>query len=318
MLKLFAVVVLLNFIVTEAFAQQKNTVNNISQLYLTQQWRDSSNQLFSRTEIYNASNMAIVVVDMWDKHWCASMNKKAEGLIPKMNKTFDAARALGIKIIFAHSETTKFYEAYPQRQRMKQSQIPAPLEVNDFNPPPLPWGRTGGCECSADRTCKESSTWTRQHDALIIKDEDLISDRADEINAFCKANGIKTLLYVGEASNMCVTWTRSFSVIPMIRYGYETIVIRDLIESISGNGYDPDKKVYDPSFTPQKGADSTLTHIEKYLCSSISANQILSAAGREPLSKVQPEIKRKKSRNHTPKSSRYASRKNSRRQNSEK
>lgn len=265
--------------------QGNKTLPDVRQLFLTKQWCDSTNNIFNRTEIYKASDIAIIVVDMWDAHWCKSMNKKASVLIPKMNRTLDAARELGIKIIFAPTETVDFYDKYPQRQRIKNLKKIQPLQVNVFNPPPLPWGRTGGCECGPDRPCQEKSVWTRQNEALPIKDDDLISDKVDEINTFCKLNGIKTLIFVGEASNMCVTWTRSFSIIPMIRYGYETIVVRDLVEAISGNGYDPDRRVKDPFFTPEKGADSTLKHIEKYICNTISANQILLAVGKEVINR---------------------------------
>lgn len=211
------------------------------------------------------------------------MNRKTAVLIPKMNRTLDAAGDLGIQIIFAPSETVAFYDTCHQRKKIKNLKTVKPLEVNAFNPPSLPWGRTGGCECSPDRPCKEQAVWTHQNGDLAIKDKDLISDKMNEINTFCNLKRIKTLIFVGEASNMCVTWTRTFSVIPMIKYGYETLVVRDLVEAITGTGYDPDRRIKDPSFTPERGADNTLKHIEKYICNTISADQIVLAAEKELL-----------------------------------
>ncbi|MFC3199647.1 isochorismatase family protein [Parapedobacter deserti] len=257
------------------FAQQPNP------LYLTLQTRDSStNAIYVRNEVYHGSETAIIVVDMWDKHWCKSFTEESKELIPHLNATLQAARELGIQIIFAPSETVDFYAEFPQREAMRAKHA-APVPVNVFDPKPLPWGRTGGCECGPERPCQEYAAWSRQHEDLVINEHDLISDNVEEIHALCRERGIKTLLYVGEASNMCVTWTRSFSVLPMTRYGYECIVVRDLVAAISGNGYDPDRKALDPKLTPEYGSKRTIEHIEQHICPTISGNQLLLASGRE-------------------------------------
>ncbi|WP_353128723.1 beta-galactosidase trimerization domain-containing protein [Parapedobacter pyrenivorans] len=265
----------------DSYAQSAPQPDDVHQFFLTLQKRDSSNNTHVHNETYNASEMAIIVVDLWDKHWCSSFTDRSASLIANLNTSLEAARDLGIRIIFAPSETMDSYIQYPQRQAIKNLPKVKPAGVNVFAPPALPWGRTGGCECGADRPCDERKVWSKQHDDLIIKTNDLISDNVDEIHTFCKENGIKTLLYAGQASNMCVTWTRSFSVLPMIRYGYECLVIRDLTVAISGNGFDPDRGVLDPNMTPEHGSQRTLEHIEKYICPTISGNQLLIASGRE-------------------------------------
>ncbi len=299
MIRLFAFIICFNCLIPLFLTGQQNkTAQEIPQLFLTQQWRDSSDRILYRTETYKGRDMAIIVMDIWDKHWCSSITQKLEALIPGLNKTLEAARELGIQVIFAPSEVVSFYDSYPQRQKIKNlTKIPL-LEVNKIAPVPLPWGKTGGCECGPGIPCREDKTWTRQHPSLNIEENDLISGSAEEINAFCKINGIKTLLFSGIASNMCVTWTRSFSVISMMKYGYETLVIRDLVEAITGNGYDPDRKIKDSTFTPKKGSDSTLVHIEKYICPTITANQLLLATGKEMLTRPKPVEKRMFSREY--------------------
>ncbi len=272
---------------------QSDVPRQARQFVLTKQTQDSTGNIFVRNELFRASEMAIIVVDMWDKHWCKTFTEQSKKLIDDLNVTLEAARELGIQVIFAPSETVGFYDGYPQRTRMQAFGKVKPLELNALDPPPLPWGRTGGCECGPDRPCKEHPAWSRQHEDLVIEEQDLISDNVEEIHAYCRAKGIKTLLYTGEAANMCVTWTRSFSVLPMLRYGYECMVVRDLVVAISGNGYDPDKKIMDPQMTPALGTKKTLDHIETYLAPTISGNQLLLIAGREAsIKQPRPKVDR--------------------------
>lgn len=251
-------------------------------LYLTLQTRDKDSGAISvKTKGFNPDNMAIVVVDMWDQHWCESNSERTASLIPDMNKTLAAARRLGIQVIFAPSDVADYYAGLQQRQEMRRFNQTVLRAVNDIATPEMPWGKTGGCECGPDRPCEERSAWTRQHEDLLIEETDLISDRGEEIAGYCFENNINTLLYMGVASNMCVTWTRSFSVLPMARYGFECLVVSDLVNAITGNGYDPDKDEVDSAMTPEFGSRVTLEHIEKYISPTVSANQLLIATGKD-------------------------------------
>lgn len=52
---------------------------------------------------------------------------------------------------------------------------------------------------------------------------------------------------------------------------------------ISGNGYDPDRKKYDPGFTPQYGTKKIIEHIERYFCPTVESEQLILLA--DPSSK---------------------------------
>lgn len=263
-------------------------------LYLTLQTRDKNmGQIAVNTKAFNPQNIAIVVVDMWDRHWCKSSTQESNDMVADMNETLGAARDLGIQIIFAPSNVTSVYDGKKQRQRIEPFSNTVLRAVNDTQYPELPWGRTGGCECSPDRPCEEGQVWTKPHPDLHILESDLISEKAEEIAGYCFANDITTLLYMGVASNMCVTWTRSFSVQPMSRYGFECLVVRDLVKAISGNGYDPDKRRFDSVMSQEYGSRVTIEHIEKYVCPTISADQLLLAAGcHTSVAAKKPAVKR--------------------------
>ena len=74
---------------------------------------------------------AIIICDMWDKHWCSGATERVNGLVEKMAPFLEAARKRGIQIIHAPSETMPFYQDAPQRKAharaLPKIDPPAPL-----------------------------------------------------------------------------------------------------------------------------------------------------------------------------------------------
>src|SRR3954452_15330603 len=48
---------------------------------------------------------AVIICDMWDKHWCRGATDRVAGLAARMQPFLDRARTAGILIIHAPSET---------------------------------------------------------------------------------------------------------------------------------------------------------------------------------------------------------------------
>src|ERR1035437_8431813 len=61
---------------------------------------------------------AVLICDMWDKHWCRGATERVNGLVAKMAPFLESARKRGIQIIHAPSETMAFYQDAPQRKRI--------------------------------------------------------------------------------------------------------------------------------------------------------------------------------------------------------
>jgi nicotinamidase-related amidase len=245
---------------------------------LTLQTRNAEGAIRIETAEVRGTRMAIVVMDMWDRHWCESFTRKAGAMVEPMNRTLNAARQLGITIVFSPSEVTGFYDDMPQREIMKTlpyHNMPERL----FNPPLPPWNKTGGCECGPDRPCqsKAGMVWTRQHEELEIKGEDFITERTQELYNLCRERGITMLLYMGVASNMCIL-NRPTGIIEMTERGLKCMLVRDLSEAITGNGYNPDSGMAEPGFTPESGSQAVIEHIEQHIVPTVSANQLFIAA----------------------------------------
>ena len=234
--------------------------------------------LFAR-ETINPRKTAVVVIDMWDRHWCKTYTARVANLVPRMNQTIAAARKLGLQIVWAPSDVTAFYQDHPRRRAMQAiPSHPVPPETA-FNPPQVPQG--DDCECGPDQPCKEHKhVWTRQQADLVIEAGDLIADtnNARELLNLCAERGIDTLIYLGVASNMCVCY-RDMGMIRMRRYGFRTLFISDQVESIMANGYNPATKSLDPNFTPAKGSALVQRFLEEHVAPSFESRQLLARAG---------------------------------------
>ena len=63
--------------------------------------------------LWQLSETAIVIVDMWNKHWSWGATERVDIMAPRMNAVIDTARDRGIQIIHAPSDTMDFYEGHP-------------------------------------------------------------------------------------------------------------------------------------------------------------------------------------------------------------
>jgi isochorismate hydrolase len=52
---------------------------------------------------------ALLICDMWDRHWCRESALRMYALAPKIERVATLARAAGVQIIHAPSETMQFY-----------------------------------------------------------------------------------------------------------------------------------------------------------------------------------------------------------------
>jgi len=248
---------------------------------LTVRHRDTAGRPVEEALTLDPAKSAIVVIDMWDRHWCKTYTERVGNLVPRMSHTLAAARKLGIHVVFAPSNTMGFYEDHPQRKAMHAIPLhPAP-ETIGFQAPRPP-GPTDHCECGPDEPCARGGVWSRQHPGLKIEPGDLIGDcnNGSELLSLCRERGVDTLLYMGVASNMCVQY-RSFGIRNMKNHRLRAIVVRDLVEAITANGIGPDGQP-DPNFTPAKGSARVERHIEQHIAPTIESRQLIGAAGVGP------------------------------------
>ena len=71
-----------------------------------------------RKEAINLSKIGIVIIDMWNTNDCMTNAQRAAALVPRMNKVLDAARRLGMQIIWAPTDVVNYYAGTAQRERV--------------------------------------------------------------------------------------------------------------------------------------------------------------------------------------------------------
>jgi nicotinamidase-related amidase len=238
-------------------------------------------KLRSRVEAFKGSNRweevgfqqsiqpketAIVICDMWDKHWCRGASERVGQLVLKMNPVLEVARKRGVTIVHAPSETMQFYVDHPARKSILEFPAvatPTPLALTE---PKLPIDDSdGGC----DTDDKSYKAWKRQHAGLHIDDNDFISDKGAEIYNMFRARGIKTMLVMGVHTNMCIL-NRSFAIRQMTRWGIPCILVRDLTDAM----YDP-KDV--PHVSHARGTELVVQHIESFWAPTVTSQDLLQA-----------------------------------------
>jgi nicotinamidase-related amidase len=209
---------------------------------------------------------AILICDMWDKHWCSGAAERVEALAKKMEPVLHALRDTGVQIIHAPSETLDFYADTPQRRRaILAPRAKMPREKPAPDEPPLPIDDSDG-GCTTDET-EQYQAWTRQHPAISIEEPDIISDSGREIYNYLAQEGITNIIYMGVHTNMCVLG-RSFGIRRMSRLGLQCFLVRDLTDTM----YDP----RDPPYVSHdEGTELVVQHIEKYWCPSLTSEDLL-------------------------------------------
>ena len=110
--------------------------------------------------------------------------------------------------------------------------------------------------------------WKRQIDILTIDaDQDYISDQGDEVWNILEDRGIKNVILTGVHTNMCVLG-RPFGLRQMARNGKNVVLMRDMTDTM----YNPKAWPYVSHFT---GTDLIVEHIEKFVCPTITSDQLI-------------------------------------------
>lgn len=223
-----------------------------------------------RNEVWISRKTAIIISDMWDKHWCDCATKRVVELALAMDEMLRAARAKGITIIHAPSDCMDYYADAPGRKRVAKyyddtlealadgSKLPSEKEAA------WPFDPDGeGCPNPDNYPHR---VWSKQTDLLTIADEDLISDSGAEIVPYLKKHGIENVILVGVHTNMCVMH-RSFGLRAMTRMGMNVVLMRDMTDLM----YDPQTYPYTTHFG---GLERMVEYIERYVAPTITSADI--------------------------------------------
>lgn len=213
---------------------------------------------------WQADETAIIVVDMWNKHWSWGATERVNIMAPRMNVVLNRARQRGVHIIHAPSDTMDFYEKHPARLVMQEFPHADPPEEREMPDPPQPVDASDGGSDTGEANSYKA--WHRQHPVIEIDDADAISDNGQEVYNLLSHKGIQNLIFMGVHTNMCVLG-RSFAIKQMVKWGFNAVLVRDLTDAM----YNPFKPPY---VSHEEGTRLIIEYIEKFWCPTILSGDL--------------------------------------------
>ncbi|MEM7539417.1 MAG: isochorismatase [Chloroflexota bacterium] len=208
---------------------------------------------------------AIIVCDMWDKHWSHGANLRVEAMVGRMNDVVHIAREHGVLIIHAPSDTLDFYANTPARQRAMDAPVVVPPEPLERDEPPLPIDDSDGGSDTGETSWYKA--WSRQHPAIAIDHAvDAISDDGRQIYNLLVKHDIQQVLLMGVHTNMCIL-NRSFGIKQMVRWGVPIALVHDLTDTM----YNPAKPPY---VSHAEGTALVIGYIERFWCPTVDSRDI--------------------------------------------
>lgn len=217
-----------------------------------------------------AERLAIIVCDVWDHHWCRGAEERLNKMVARMNEVLCVARACGVHIIHAPSDTMAFYGDHPARQRIAGlTPTCGPVEQVHTDPPLPIDASDGGCDVPG---CTTQYVWMREHPAITIDAErDVISDVGLEVYAYLQQQAIELTLMMGVHTNMCIL-NRGFAIKQLVRWGVPVALVRDLTDAM----YNPARAPY---VSHEEGTALVIGYIEKHWCPTLPSVALLSQEG---------------------------------------
>src|SRR6266550_4353822 len=90
--------------------------------------RRRGNKVSEGTLRWDVAQTAIIICDVWDAHTCNLSAQRVAAMAPRINQVVNTARSLGVMIVHSPSDTMKFYEGTPWRERMQRApKAPSPF-----------------------------------------------------------------------------------------------------------------------------------------------------------------------------------------------
>ena len=223
----------------------------------------------TETTKWDAKKTAIVICDMWAKHWCEGATRRVGEMATKMNTVVQIAREKGILIIHCPSSGMEFYADTPMRKLAQQApKVPTQIPLQNWcslNPKyeaELPIDDSdGGCDCLPQ--CHQKNPMDlHQIDIIEMKEVDSITD-SDEAYYLMKQHHIDNVIIMGVHTNMCVLG-RPFSIRQLIYQGQNVLLMRDLTDTMYNSRQHPFVSHF-------RGTDLVVEHVERYWCPTITS-----------------------------------------------
>lgn len=175
------------------------------------------------------SQAAIVVLDVWKKHYLREAHERAEKIIKeKIVPLLSACRGAGVQLIHAPSP-----DCAPTNPKWIKLLSAAELQPTQADWPPADFRNKKGQYAAyarpmetREQELKEMRANREIHPLATPEGDDVVVINGEELHRFCKQKGIMFLFFLGFNTNACIL-IRDYGTLAMAKRGYEIIIIRD-------------------------------------------------------------------------------------------
>lgn len=249
-------------------------------------------EVAEKAESWDPKRTAFLVCDMWDLHHCLNAVRRGAEMAPTMDRVLKEARGRGAIVIHAPSDCVAAYKDHPARKRAvetpRSKALPPMIGTWCYKIPSeekgvYPIDQTDGGEDDDPAEHKEweaklsamgrnpKAPWKSQTDLLTIDAEkDYISADGPEVWSILERQGVENVVLLGVHLNMCVLG-RPFGLRQMAKNGKNVALMRDMTDTM----YNPARAPYVGHFA---GTDLMIEHVEKFVCPTITSDQLLGGA----------------------------------------
>jgi hypothetical protein len=198
------------------------------------------------------NHSAVIIMDMWDIHWCKGAAERVKELAGPINGFIKVLRGKGALIIHSPSDVVGHYESKAATSEEKQARKNATDAIEPKNPNNIALNRKATYYLSDDPTlsrtinlgsndgcddhphCHGDSPWTRQIEDIKIEKEDAIVGQGKgkpyhEVLVLTQDR--PNLIYCGVHLNMCVL-SRPTATRAMYKAGKSLWIVRDLVDAM--------------------------------------------------------------------------------------
>lgn len=241
---------------------------------------------------WDLNKTAAVVIDVWDHHWCAGVDKRIPELAPKINQFLKYLRCKGIKkVIHCPTGTSQAYANTYARQMttyFKNEPIDIPtLDIPDISTIADPYH----VECDCLPKCQRKMIQKSQHSNIkilgdtedVVLNYDLICDEYSDKNPekeewhffhALKALGIENILIMGAYLNSSLIYSK-YGIKNLVALKYNVVLVEDLVDGMFPKEEMPYKNHFDVQ-------DEVLEYIRQYLCPTTRTTDITGEQSKNP------------------------------------
>lgn len=202
-------------------------------------WREEHFELKELRWELDPTEMALIMVDVWDIHPYAShLERGAEITQQRIRPVLDACRRAGATVVHAPSPGQAV--KYPQWvQYAGDHEISGTPAGPGTQWPPAEFRSRSGDYATLQKPVSERRTQWLEHDLATrrimpcVEPEpgDFVVANGEQLQRLLSHRKVLHLLYAGFAANMCVLY-RDYGIAAMHRRGYNIILLRDCTTAI--------------------------------------------------------------------------------------